>query len=136
MSDDGRYVLVSEERRVTHHATQQEGRLRAIELGMTELSTVKKLVGALVAVGLPAAGAFVYQAVASTTRQSVVEDQVKAQAAQLDETNRVLGNLQTELRVLIAETRSAEQQRQVRDRELAERLQRLETRIEQRGGAR
>lgn len=135
--DENKYMYIARERRETvPPGAVSETRVRALELGLAELGTIKKLVGALVAVGLPAAGAFVYQAVVSTTRQGVVEEQVRVQAEQLDATTRALNDLRTELRVLLAEHRSAEQQRQQRDRELVERLQRFEARVENRGGPR
>ena len=135
----GRYTLVDSEaarrnaeRTVAgadkeHKVLQDhEERLRTIETTTNELSTIKKLLAGLLAIGLPVAGAFIYQTIVVETRQSVLQETVDKHSAGLLHVTQDVQEIRTDLRVLITEVRAAEQRRADRDHDLMQRLQRLE----------
>lgn len=93
---------------------------------MRDLSTIKKLVGAILILGLPAVGSGLYQNVVNATQQHQLETQVAAHEVTLTKVTSDIGEIRTDVRVLITEFRAAEEHRQERDTGISERLTHLE----------
>ena len=111
---------------VLQHCRDQGDRLREVEDTMRDLSTIKKLVGAILVLGLPAVGSGLYQNVVNATQQHQLETQVAAHEVTLAKVTSDIGEIRTDVRVLITEFRAAEEHRQERDTGISERLTHLE----------
>ena len=111
---------------VLQHCRDQGDRLREVEDTMRDLSTIKKLVGAILILGLPAVGSGLYQNVVNATQQQQLESQVAAHEVTLAKVTTDMSEIRTDVRVLITEFRVAEERRQERDTTITDRLTHLE----------
>lgn len=107
-----------------------EDRLTEVELAMRELSTIKKLVAAmlatLIATGLPAAGAFVYNTIALEARVAYLEESRREEAVLARGARDDLATLTTDVRVLASTTSTTQASNGTKVDELRTRLERLE----------
>ena len=111
---------------VLQHCRDHGDRLREVEDTMRDLSTIKKLVGAILVLGLPAVGSGLYQNVVNATQQQQLESQVAAHEVTLAKVTTDMSEIRTDVRVLITEFRVAEERRQERDTTITDRLTHLE----------
>ena len=111
---------------VLQHCRDHGDRLREVEDTMRDLSTIKKLVGAILILGLPAVGSGLYQNVVNATQQQQLESQVAAHEVTLAKVTTDMSEIRTDVRVLITEFRVAEERRQERDTTITDRLTHLE----------
>jgi hypothetical protein len=108
------------------HCKDHNARLREVEDTMRDLSTIKKLVGGILLLGLPAVVSGLYSNIVNATEQRQMAAQVARHETSLANVSGGVVEIRSDLRVLITEFRVAEDRRQERDRGITERLQRLE----------
>jgi hypothetical protein len=92
-----------------------------------DLSTIKKLVGGILLLGLPAVASGLYQNIVNSTNQQQITAQVAVHDSALHTLTTSTGEIRSDVRVLITEFRAAEARRQDRDEAITERLRRLES---------